>query len=162
VFSLLKSRGGGAGGGRLKFALLTGGNPMGPIQLLPSTHITATGNMTGQVEIPYPPNALAYVMKMSARAGGLTDTCDVYVQGLLFGSDWVDLARFTQITGTGAIITAVQKCTLTLTQAAFALPSVGLSNAETRNLVAPSYRVRWVVTAAPGFSVDLEVWGCPM
>ena len=118
-----------------------------------SAEQTSDGNSSA-VPTPKVARGLVYILDCTA-VGGAADTLDVYIQTLLDGVNWLDVAHFAQVLGSGAAIRHVIKQTLTLTQAGFSTATALGANAV-REMVGSQLRVRWDVSAtAPAFTFSV-------
>jgi len=92
-------------------------------------------------------HALALVLDVTAAATAVDDTLDVYVQTMLDGANWLDVARFTQILGNGGAKRYVAKLERDTTVAEFEVGSA-LGAASARDLLGTQWRARWAITDA--------------
>ena len=109
--------------------------------------------ITGQgsaVKLPREARAVAAELDLTAAASDATDTLDVYVQTLLDGTNWIDVAHFTQCLGNGGAKRYVLKALADAAQAGFETGAALGANAV-RNLLGDQYRARWEITeGGPG------------
>ena len=91
--------------------------------------------------------ALAFVLNISSAAAASGDKLDVYVQTLLDGTNWADVARFTQVLGNGGAKRYFKKLTRAAAMSEFENASA-LGAAAQRDLFGSRWRVKYVVTDA--------------
>lgn len=91
--------------------------------------------------------ALALVLDVTAAATDAGDTLDVYVQTQLDGTNWADVARFTQVLGNGGAKRFFKKLSRGAAMTEFE-NATGLGAAAQRDLLGAQWRVRWVITDA--------------
>ena len=137
-----------------------------PINLLASAARTAASGSGDSASLegiqPRPPEGLVAILDVTAAATDAGDLLDVYLQADLNGN-WVDIARFPQVLGTGG----AKRHVLTigrnlhedgeLFEGSAALSAAG----ETRTLLGRNLRARFAITdagtdnASFTFSVDV-------
>src|SRR5262249_46652937 len=113
-------------------------------------------------DLPTPDNGLVLELDVTAAASDVADTLDVFVQSKFDGTNWVDIAHFTQILGNGGAKRFITKITAELTQAEFSTAS-SLGATNVRQILGDQYRVRAVIVAGAGsHTFTFNVWGTPM
>lgn len=117
-----------------------------PVVLLASAARTATGTgdaVTGMGGF----RCLQAQLDVTAAATATGDTLDVYLQTTIDGTNWVDIAHFTQVLGDGGakryFAKVVGEAALTEFENATALGA-----AANRALLGDQCRVRWAITDA--------------
>lgn len=118
------------------------------VQLLASgaRYIDGEGD---SVRLPGMVNAMAFVLDVTAAAQDAPDALDVYVQTKLDGTNWVDVVRFTQCSGTGGAKRYFSKLCADTAVTEFE-NATGLGEHSVRHLLGDEWRVRWVVTDLVG------------
>lgn len=131
-------------------------------EVLASAAQTETGQ-GGSVRLAERVDALAFVLDVTAAATAVDDTLDVYIQTKLDGTNWLDVAHFTQVLGNGGAKRYVAKLTAALATAEFENGSA-LGEAAVRNLLGDEWRARWDITDAgtDDASFTFSVSACPM
>lgn len=104
--------------------------------------VTSTGN-TAQDWVPRD-GAATFQLDLTAAATDAADTLDVYVQTTFDGTNWVDIAHFTQMLGNGGTKRYFMKCNSTLAEASFE-NAAALAAGSVRNVVGTSWRARWTI-----------------
>jgi hypothetical protein len=134
-----------------------------PVTLLAST-ATAAGAITTTttpVDIPGLFNAMAFVLDVTAAKTDAGDLLDVKVQVRLDGTNWVDVAYFTQVLGNGGAKRHIAKVFSDVTQAMFL--DAALTAGNVRNILGQVWRVAYVqVDADNNGSFTFAVTACPM
>lgn len=123
---------------------------------------TSTTNNTGTTSVPAPtcPNGLVLELDVTAAATAAGDTLDVFVQTRIDGTNWVDIAHFTQVLGNGGTKRFFCKITPVLAEALFE-NGAALAAGSVRNLLGPDLRCRWTVASASAPSFTFGVYCCP-
>lgn len=117
------------------------------VTLQASATQTATGNGSA-VRLPGMVNAIGFTLDCTAAGAESGDSLDVYIQTIIDGtSTWLDVYRFTQITGAAANKTYFGKLVATAAMSEFEV-ATGLGAAAGRALLGDNWRVRWVITEA--------------
>lgn len=124
---------------------------------------TADGN-TQATPVRLPP-AAAYVFTFDQTDAGsaVDDTCDVFVQTKLDGTNWTDVVHFTQRLGNGTDAQrGIAKITRAATCAEFEV-GTSLGAAAVRNLFGDEWAVRWaIVTGAGTHTFTFSVTAVPV
>jgi len=129
--------------------------------LVASAARTETGNGTS-VRLPGMTNAMAFTLAVTADESTAADLLDVYVQTKLDGTNWTDVAHFTQHAGNTGAARYITKVTAQLATAEFEV-GTALGAAAVRNLLGDEWRVRWaVVDDSQAASFTFAVTACPM
>lgn len=115
---------------------------------------------TAAVRLPGMVNALALVLDVTAAATAAADTLDVKVQAKIDGTNWIDVAFFTQVLGNGGTLQHVAKITAGVAQAMFADTALTAGNA--RNLLGDEWRVNYVQVDDTDAAFTFRVTACPM
>lgn len=131
------------------------------VTLLASGARTANGNGSA-VKMPMA-QAYAFVLDQTNAASAVDDTCDVFVQTKLDGTNWVDVVHFTQTLGNGTdALRYITRISAHITTAEFE-NATALGAAAVRNLIGDEWRVRYaIVTGAGTHSFTFSVVGIPM
>jgi len=130
--------------------------------VLASQTTSTTNAGTAAAKLPYPPNALSFVLDLTAAATDAVDTLDIYIQTKIDGTNWVDMVHFTQIVGNGGAKRFIAKVCGPQTENLFNNTSA-LSAGSVRHLLGDEYRVRWDITDADSnCSFTFSVVACPM
>jgi len=123
---------------------------------------------TGTVELELPGNVRGVVVQARQSGAGslqVLDLLDLYLQTRVpCGSGnyfWVDVAHFTQCTGTVATFTEYAKVAASLDQAHFDVVGDALAADAVRHVIGDKWRARWVVFDGGGahsfwFSLRLQ------
>lgn len=116
-------------------------------ELLASAARTATSDGSNETVVTHvrPPNAMAFILDVTAAATEAGDTLDVFVQTKLDGTNWVDIVAFTQVTGDGGTKRHVAKVIAGAAEAMFE-DSATLSAGSVRDLLGDGFRPRWDIT----------------
>ena len=134
-----------------------------PVVLLAST-TTAAGAVTANgsaVHIPGGFNGMAFILDVTAAATDAGDTLNVKVQCRLDGTNWVDVASFTQVLGNGGALKHVAKVSADAAQAMFS--DAALAAGNVRNLLGEVWRVTYTQADADSDgSFTFGVTACPM
>lgn len=117
------------------------------ITLQASAAKTETGNGSAVSFPGLPHNGIIIEFDLTAAATDAGDTLDVYVQTIIDGTNWVDVAHFTQCLGNGGAKRYFAKILSSTAQAEFE-NGTALGAAAIRNLVGNEWRVRWAITDA--------------
>lgn len=112
---------------------------------------TSTGN-TAQTWMARD-GAATFQLDVTAAATDAGDLLDVFVQTTLDGTNWVDVAHFTQVLGNGGAKRHFMKINATEPQATFE-NATALAAGAVRNMVGTSWRARWVVVDAGTVNVS--------
>jgi len=122
---------------------------------------TANGNGSA-VKLPVA-QAYAFVLDQTNAASAVDDTCDVFVQTKLDGTNWVDVVHFTQTLGNGTdALRYITRISAHITTAEFE-NATALGAAAVRHLIGDEWRARWViVTGAGTHSFTFSVTAVPM
>jgi hypothetical protein len=115
--------------------------------LVASAARTATG-VSDATYIPDAPNAIAFVLDVTAAATAAGDTLDVKIQTTLDGATWTDVVAFTQVLGNGGAKYHIAKVAANAAQTMFE-NGASLSAGSVRNLLGDTYRAAWSITDAP-------------
>jgi hypothetical protein len=101
------------------------------------------------------------VLDVTAAGTDAGDTLDVKVQVRLDGTNWVDVAYFTQVLGNGGTKRYIAKVFADVTQAMFL--DAALTAGNVRNLLGQVWRVAYAqVDADSNGSFTFSVTACPM
>ena len=123
-----------------------------------------TANDNGSaVRLRTRPATVTFILDVTAAATDAGDLLDVYIESKLDGTNWTDVVRFTQITGTTVMPKRyVANIVVDRTQTMFEV-ATGLGAAAARHLLGDEYRARWVVTDVVGddASFTFSVQACP-
>jgi len=134
-----------------------------PVVLLAST-TTVAGAVTASgaaVHIPGVHGGMAFVLDVTAAATDAGDTLDVKVQCRLDGTNWIDVASFTQVLGNGGAKRHIAKVSADAAQAMFA--DTALAAGSVRNLLGEVWRVTYAqVDADSDGTFTFGVTACPM
>jgi hypothetical protein len=131
--------------------------------LQPSTTVSADGSgnpVAGLGEF----RALTFELDVTAAGSLAGDKLDVFVQTTVdSGTNWVDVAHFTQVLGNGGAKRYFAKLQADVAMAEFE-NATALAAASQRALFGDQYRVRWAVTDGGGtktftFSVSVNLQG---
>ena len=116
--------------------------------LLASAERLATAGTNGSaVRLPVA-DAYAFVLDVTAAATDAADTLDVKVQALTDGTNWEDVAYFTQCIGTGGAKRYIMKIAPgDVAQAEFEV-GTALTAGNVRHLTGDAWRVTWVIVDA--------------
>lgn len=135
-----------------------------PTILLAAT-TTAAGSATATgsaVSIPGSPNAMAFVLDVTAATVAADDTLDVKIQCRLDGTNWHDVVAFTQCVGNGGAKRHVAKINADIAQAMYEVGSA-LAAGNVRNLLGEVWRVSHTQGDADSDgSFTFSVVACPM
>lgn len=132
--------------------------------LLASTTQTGVGVGTGAaVALAGMPNAFAFTLDVTAAATNLNDTLNVFVQTKINGTDWIDVAHFTEVLGNGSTKRYVEKVSASPAFAGFENGDA-FGDGEVRHFHGDSWRVRWAVVDPTGANAafTFSVFSCPM
>jgi len=135
-----------------------------PVVLLaPVTTVAGAVSASGAaVHIPATHNGMAFVLDVTAAATAAGDTLDVKVQCRLDGTNWIDVASFTQVLGNGGAKRIVAKVSADAAQTMFA--DAALAAGSVRNLLGEVWRVTYaqVDDGTENASFTFGVTACPM
>jgi len=107
-------------------------------------------------------NAMAFTLDVTVDESTAADKLDVYVQTKLDGTNWTDVAHFTQHDGNAGAKRYLTKIIAQIAQAEFEVGSA-LGAAGVRNLLGDEWRVRWAITDdSQSASYTFSVAACPM
>ena len=112
-------------------------------EVLASEARTASGT-GGKVLIPEHQTAVLLTLDVTAAATDAGDTLDVTVQTLVDGTNWVDVAAFTQVVGNGGAKAFTAKIIGDAALAEFD-HSASLSAGSKRDLIGDAWRAKWTV-----------------
>ena len=116
---------------------------------------------TDAVTLPSSMQAVSLVLDVSAAATDAGDLLDVKVQTMLDGTNWVDVAYFTQVLGNGGAKRFVAKLSASAAEAFFA--DAALTAGNIRNLLGDEWRVNYIqVDANSDATFTFTVKACPM
>lgn len=90
---------------------------------------------------------IAFVLDVTAAATDSGDTLGVKIQTKMDGTNWVDVAAFTQVTGNGGAKRHFLKIVNSGSQSAFE-NGTALSAGSVRNLFGQDWRASWAITDA--------------
>lgn len=107
---------------------------------------TSTGN-TAQYFVSEITGALNLQLDVTVAATDAVDTLDVFVQTTIDGTNWIDVAHFTQVVGNGGAKRHVMKINATEPQATFEV-ATALAAGAVRNHTGVRWRARWVIVDA--------------
>lgn len=130
------------------------------LTLLASTTSAVNGN-GDSVRLAGMVNAMAFTLDLTAAATAVGDLLDVYVQTMIDGTNWLDVARFTRCLGNGGALRYTTKLTADLVLAEFET-GTGLAAAAIRDLLGDQWRIRWAITDTGAASFTFSVVACPM
>lgn len=115
--------------------------------LASAARLKTAGTNGDAVRLPIA-DAYVFTLDVTAAATDAGDTLDVKVQTLLDGTNWTDVAYFTQCIGTGGAKRYVLKlCPGDVAQAEFAV-ATALTAGNLRHLAGDAWRVNWVLVDA--------------
>ena len=131
--------------------------------LAATTTVAGTATATGAaVHIQGSPNAMAFVLDVTAATVAADDTLDVKIQCRLDGTNWHDVVAFTQCAGNGGAKRHVAKINADIAQAMYEVGSA-LAAGNVRNLLGEVWRVSHTQTDADSDgSFTFSVVACPM
>jgi len=115
------------------------------ISLMDSAAKTLTG-ASDAVRLPGMVNAFAFTLNLTNAATDNADTLDVKVQTKIDGTNWVDVAAFTQILGDGA---NAQRYTMKIVAGAaqaILTTTATLAADAVQHILGDEWRVRWLIT----------------
>jgi hypothetical protein len=95
-------------------------------------------------------------LDVTAAATAAGDTLDVFVQTTIDGTNWVDIAHFTQVLGNGGAKRYFAKILATGALTEFE-NGAALAAAAQRAICGDQYRVRWVIASASSPSFTFSV-----
>lgn len=126
-----------------------------------TTAVGAVDANGSSVRLPGMVNGFAFVLDVSAAATDLADTLNVKVQTKIDGTNWVDVAGFTEVLGDGGAVRHIAKITAGAAQAMFL--NAALAAGSVRNLLGDEWRVNYVqVDADNDATFTFSVTACPM
>lgn len=135
-----------------------------PVVLLASAARTATGSGDAvrllEGLFGGPCRGMALVLDVTEAATAAGDTLDVAVQTKLDGTNWLDVAAFTQVLGNGGAKRYVAKLSGEQAQAMFEVGSA-LAAGSVRHLLGLEWRVRWTIAEADAASFTFSVVAVP-
>lgn len=136
-------------------------------QLGPSAAVTGatSGNTTVPVIITNAA-AIAFVLRVTASEDDADDTLNVFIQTMLDGTNWLDIAHFTEQLGNTDVSTPdshILKVVRDLATAEFEI-ATALGEGAVRNLLGKEFRARWVTVDPTGTdaSFTFSVQAIPM
>lgn len=106
------------------------------------------------VKIKDPTGCIAFILDVSAAATLVGDTLNVYVQTLIDGTHWVDVAAFTLVVGNGGAQRIVAKISASAAQAMFE-NGASLAAGSVRNLIGDQWAVRWSLAGTGSFTFSV-------
>jgi hypothetical protein len=106
---------------------------------------TGTGTVIGA--LPGGINGVILTLDVTAAATASDDTLDVFVQTRVDGTNWLDVAHFTQVLGNGGAKRYVDKIHAHGDVTLFETGSA-LSESAQRDLIGNGWRCRWVIVDA--------------
>jgi hypothetical protein len=116
---------------------------------------------TDSVTLPSSMQAVSLVLDVSAAATDAGDLLDVKVQTMLDGTNWVDVAYFTQVLGNGGAKRFVAKLVAGVAEAYFA--DAVLTAGNIRNLLGDEWRINYIqVDGDSDATFTFTVKACPM
>lgn len=133
------------------------------VTILASGAVTATSAGTAAVRMPGMVNGYVFQLDVTAAATEVGDTLDVFVQTMIDGTNYVDVAHFTQVLGNGGAKRYITKLSSSAAQAEFE-NATALGAAALRNILGDQWRVRYAITdaGAANASFTISVIACPM
>ena len=138
------------------------------IELFPSTSCEAGIKVPGagvgdSVRLGYQVNGFVFVLDVTAAETTAGDWLYVYVQTMLDGVNWTDVARFNTAIGDEGAVRRVAQIVSTFEQAEFEV-GTALAAGHVRDLFGDEWRVRWVVTkgCSPSAAFTFSVSAIPM
>jgi hypothetical protein len=98
-----------------------------------------------------------FELDVTAAAQAAADKLDVYIQGMVDGTNFVDIVHFTQIAGNGSAKRYFSKLVSSAALTEFE-NGTALGAAAARAIITDAYRVRWVVVndTAPSFAFSVS------
>lgn len=113
---------------------------------LTSGTVTTTG--TGTAAFLRDTNAgILFQLDVTAAATASGDTLDVKVQTTIDGTNWIDVAYFTQVLGDGGAKRFAMKVSATEPQALFTA-TTALTAGNVRHVIGDQWRAVWAITDA--------------
>lgn len=117
--------------------------------LFSGTAVTAeSANSTG-IAIENPSAGVLFQLDVTAAGSAVDDTLDVKVQTTLDGTNWMDVAYFTQVLGNGGVKRFAAKISATEPQALFPT-TTALTAGNIRHVIGSMFRVTYTVAAGAG------------
>lgn len=108
--------------------------------------VTATGTGS-EVTIRDTSAGVLLQLDVTAAATSAGDTLDVKVQTTIDGTNWIDVAYFTQVLGNGGAKAFAAKISATEPQALFAT-TTALTAGNVRHFIGDRWRAVWAITDA--------------
>ncbi len=101
------------------------------------------GAFSGESMLLPRPQAIVFELDVTAAATDAGDELDVYVQTLIDGNNWIDVAHFTQLKGDGGAKRFFAKITAAAAETMFEA-GAALSAGSIRNLLGDAWRTKHV------------------
>lgn len=120
-----------------------------------SSAVTADGQSSA-VRIPDAPNAVAFVVDVTAAKVDGTDTLDIQIQTKLDGTNWVDVYGVTQLAGNGGAKRYYAKVSGGLVEGEFADATIA-ADGSVRDHLGDEWRVAWDITDGNDASFTFSV-----
>lgn len=130
------------------------------VTLLASSIVTTDTSHTA-VRLPGMVNGIVFTLDVTAAATAAGDLLDVYIQTKADGTNWLDVARFTQVLGNGGAKRYVMKIAAATACTGFETGTALGANAV-RDILGDDWRVRSDITLADTPSFTFSVTACPM
>ena len=133
------------------------------VTLATVTSVATAGTNTTGVRMPRSMQAMTLVLDVTAAATDAGDLLDVKVQTMIDGTNWVDVAYFTQVLGNGGAKQFVMKVLANTAETLFA-GGTSLTAGALRHIMGDEWRVNYVVVNAGAVDVSFTftVKACPM
>lgn len=127
------------------------------VTLLASGAITATSTGTTAISADGSKyDAVVFQLDVTAAATAVGDTLDMFVQTTVDGTNWLDIAHFTQVLGNGGAKRFIGKVTRDVSETMYET-GTALAAAAVRNVLGNQYRTRYVIAGAtPSFTVSVK------
>lgn len=94
-------------------------------------------------------SVVMFELDVTAAATEAGDTCDVFVQTRIDGTNWLDIVHFAQATGDGGATRQIAKIFANVAEAEYEV-GTALGAAAVRNILGDEYRVRFVIVEVTG------------
>lgn len=104
--------------------------------------------------------AIAFTLDVTAAATVAGDTLDVVIETTHDGTNYTEVAHFSQVLGTATTVREVAKIVASATQAVFD-PTAALGAGAVRHVIGDQWRVKWTI-AGPSPSFTFSVQALPM
>lgn len=123
---------------------------------------TVTGNAEGH--LPGMVNAFVFTLDVTAAATDNGDTLNVKIQTKADGTNWIDVAHFTEVVGDGGAKRFGMKISAAVAQAIFTATVALTAGNAVRNVLGDEWRVVWTIVDVGGddASFTFSVTACPM